>query len=111
MLTHASIRFQKLPILNVGLLTPSMPECQAVFYIKNVIKKIIWNSCPSLTDRVFCFNFGYILCLFPNTPPEAALGKDPSAMEKARQFGRKPVNTCAKISALPRPNMSTFLIC
>ncbi len=31
----------------------------------------------------------FFSCLFPNTPPEAgALGKDPSAMEKARQFGR-----------------------
>lgn len=31
----------------------------------------------------------FLSCLFPNTPPEAgALKNDPSALEKARQFGR-----------------------
>jgi len=30
----------------------------------------------------------FLSCLFPNTPPEAgAIRKDPSAMEKAKEFG------------------------
>ena len=35
------------------------------------------------------FGCSYLSCLFPNTPPEAGvLTKDPSAVKKAKEFGR-----------------------